>query len=267
MKHLWYWRGKRKGADIMKLQRKDEIIKMVSEDRMVKANELSKYFEVSMETIRRDLEQLEKEGFVRRVHGGAVLNISGGVEPDFSYREISNFEEKLLIGKKASSLVEDGDTIIIDIGTTTLEFARFLKGKEITVFTNSLKIALELMNEEKITVIVTGGVVRKGEGTTSGYWAEDMMDQLWVDKLFLGVGCLDQKTGVMDYHIEETNLRRHYLKHTKQVIALADYTKFGRKALNKVCDVGQINTLVTDEKADKRIVKDLRDKGINVILA
>lgn len=81
----------------MKLQRKDEIIKLISENRIVKANELSEYFQVSMETIRRDLVQLEEEEFVRRTHGGAVLNIAGGVEPDFSHREISNLEEKLLI--------------------------------------------------------------------------------------------------------------------------------------------------------------------------
>lgn len=251
----------------MKLQRKDEIIKLISENRIVKANELSEYFQVSMETIRRDLVQLEEEGFVRRTHGGAVLNNAGGVEPDSSHREISNFEEKLLIEKRAAEMVEEGDTIIIDIGTTALEFARFLKGKNITVITNSLKIALELMDSESVKVIMTGGIVRKGEGTTSGYWAEDMIEQFWVDKLFLGVGCVDMAQGIMDFHIEETNLRRHYLKHAKQIIALADYSKFGWKALNKVCSLNVIDLLVTDENTDKKYIKELRDKNIEVIVA
>lgn len=252
----------------MKVQRKDEILRMISENKIVKANELSSIFEVSMETIRRDLADLEKDGIIRRVHGGAVLNVNYGIEPDFSYREVENFEEKILIGKKAASLVEDGDVIIIDIGTTTLEFARFLKGKKnITVFTNSIKIAFELMDEPEITVIMLGGVVRKGEGTTSGYWAEDTIDRFYVEKLFLGVGSINLENGIMDYHIEETNLRRHYVRQSKQVIALADYTKFGRQALNQVCSPEQIHTLVTDDKTDKKYIRKFKERGIDVLLA
>ncbi len=251
----------------MKVQRKDEIIRLISENKIVKANELAATFKVSMETIRRDLADLERDGIIKRVHGGAVLNLNYSVEPDFSYREVKNFEEKLLIGKRAAALVEDGDVIIIDIGTTTLEFAKFLKGKKnLTVFTNSIKIALELMDEVGITVIMLGGVVRKGEGTTSGYWAEDIIDRFYVEKLFLGVGCLNLENGVMDYHIEETNLRRHYIKHAKQVIALADYTKFGSKALNQVCSLEEMDVLVTDNKTDKKYIRRLREKGIDVIL-
>lgn len=252
----------------MRIQRKDKIIKLISENRMMKAHELAEHFQVSMETVRRDLTELEAEGIVRRVHGGAVLNMSHSLEPDFSYREIKNFEEKILIGKKAVSFVEEGDTIIIDLGTTTLEFARFLKGKKnVTVLTNSLKIAIELMDDPGITVIILGGVVRRGEGTTSGYWAEDVVDQFHVEKLFLGVGSMEPEKGIMDYHIEETNLRRHYLKHTKQVIALADYTKFGITALNKVCSTEQVDILVTDERADKKMLKQFRERGVTVVLA
>ncbi len=116
----------------MKIARKDQIIHLVTENRIVKANELAEKFQVSMETIRRDLEQLEKEQIVRRVHGGAVLNVASGIEPDYSYREIKNYELKIMIGKKAAELVKDGDTIIIDIGTTTLQMAKFLRGKSIS---------------------------------------------------------------------------------------------------------------------------------------
>lgn len=110
----------------MKSARKDQIIHLVTENRIVKANELAEQFQVSMETIRRDLEQLEKERIVRRVHGGAVFNVASGIEPDYTYREIKNYEQKIIIGKKAAELVKDGDTIIIDIGTTTLQMAKFL---------------------------------------------------------------------------------------------------------------------------------------------
>lgn len=252
----------------MKVKRKDEIIRLLAENRIMKAGDLAERFRVSMETIRRDLSELEDMKLIRRVHGGAVLYTEYGIEPDYTYRTTENYEEKLLIGKKAAELVKDGDSIIIDIGTTTLEFARFLKGKKnLTVLTNSLKIAYELMSEKEISVILLGGKVRFGEGTTSGYWSEEMIGSFFADKLFLGVGAMMPECGIMDYHIEETNLRRHYLKHTKQVIALADYSKFGIKALNHVCRSEQLDYLITDEKTEKKTLKDLRDLGIKVIIA
>lgn len=252
----------------MKIQRKDEIIRLLTEHRMVKANELAEQFQVSMETIRRDLADLEKEGIARRIHGGATLNTTYSMEPEYSDREMKNFEEKLRIGKKAVELVEDGDTIILDIGTTVLEFARILKGKrKVTVLTNSLMIAMTLMDDPDITVIMLGGMVRCGEGTTSGFWSEEMVDGFFVDKLFLGVGAMESRTGIMDYDILETNLRRHFLNHTKQVVALADYSKFGIKALNIVCPIKSIDYLITDERTDKKVVKELREQGIQVIRA
>ena len=252
----------------MKIKRKDEILRLLTENRMMNAGELADIFGVSMETIRRDLNELDEQKLIRRVHGGAILYTEYGVEPDYSYRTAENYNEKLLIAKKAAELVNDGDSIVIDLGTTTLEFARFLKGKkDLTVFTNSITIAYELMSEKEISVILLGGKVRFGEGTTSGYWAEEMMNGFFVDKLFMGVGALTAEHGVMDYHIEEANLRRHFVKQAKQVVALADYSKFGIKALNQVCKSDQIDYLITDEKTDKKILKELKQLGIQILIA
>lgn len=252
----------------MKIKRKDEILRLLAENRMMKALELAEHFDVSMETIRRDLSELEEVKLIRRVHGGAVLYTEYGIEPDYTFRTTENYNEKLRIGKKAAEMVNDGDSIIIDIGTTTLEFAKFLKGKkDLTVFTNSIKIAYELMSEKEISVILLGGKVRFGEGTTSGYWSEEMIDHFFADKIFLGVGALMSEHGVMDYHVEETNLRRHCLKQVKQVIALADYSKFGIKALNHVCDSRDLDYLITDERADKKVLKEFRDMGVKVIIS
>ncbi len=256
----------RKGRD-MKLQREDIILNLLAENRVVKANDLAEQFGVSMETIRRDLSDLEKRHLIRRVHGGAVLNVAGSVEPDYGRREIENYEQKIRIGKKAAEYVEDGDSIILDIGTTTLEFARFLKGKKITVFTNSIKIAMELMEEECMQVLLLGGKLRMGEGTTSGPWAEDMIRQFYADKLFLGVGALHPEKGITDYHMEETNLRRLCITHARKVIALADYSKFGNEALNVVCEPAQLDVLITDELADKKILRELREKGVEAVTA
>lgn len=251
----------------MKDQRKDKIMQLLTENRIMKAGELAQIFQVSMETIRRDLNELEKKKLVRRVHGGAVLYTEYSAEPDYAYRTVANYEEKLLIGKKAAELVNDGDTIIIDLGTTALEFAKFLKGKKnITVFTNSLQIAYELMSDEEITVLLLGGKVRHGEGTTSGYWPEEMIDHFFADKLFLGVGAFMPEYGIMDYNIEETNLRRHCLKQTQTVIAMADYSKFGIKALNMVCRTERLDYMITDEKTDKKTLKEIKDRGVQVIV-
>lgn len=251
----------------MKDKRKDEILRALAEKRMLKAGELAEQFDVSMETIRRDLIELEELKLIRRMHGGAALYTEYGIEPDYMFRTTENYHEKIMIGKKAADLVNDGDSIIIDIGTTALEFARFLKGKhDLTVFTNSIKIAYELMSEKEISVILLGGKVRLGEGTTSGYWTEEMIDSFYADKVFLGVGAIIPEYGIMDYHVEETNLRRHYIKRAKQVIALADYSKFGIKALNHVCDTKAVDYLITDEKADKKIVKELREMGVKVLI-
>lgn len=252
----------------MKLTRKEEIIQMLSEQRIVTTVGLAEKFDVSMETIRRDFNELEELKMIRRVHGGAVLYTEYGIEPDYTYRTAENYNEKYRIGKRASELVKDGDSIIVDIGTTTLEFTRFLKGKrDLTVLTNSLKIAYELMTEKNISVILLGGKVRFGEGTTSGFWAEDMIDDFFADKLFLGAGAITPENGIMDYHIEETNLRRHFIKQARQVIALADYSKFGIKAMNQVCKSENLDCIVTDEKTDKKILKSLRDLGVNIIIA
>ena len=252
----------------MKLTRKEEIIQMLSEQRIVTTIGLAEKFDVSMETIRRDFNELEEAKMIRRVHGGAVLYTEYGIEPDYTYRTAENYNEKYRIGKRAAEMVKDGDSIIIDIGTTTLEFTRFLKEKKnLTVLTNSLKIAYELMTEKNISVILLGGKVRLGEGTTSGYWAEDMIDGFFADKLFLGTGAISPESGIMDYHIEETNLRRHFIKRSKQVIALADYSKFGVKAMNQVCKSEDLDYIVTDEKTDKKMLKAMKDLGVKIVIA
>lgn len=252
----------------MKNRRKDEIIRILAENRMVKAYELSEHFHVSMETVRRDLETLEKEGYLTRVHGGAVVKTMQGLGPEYTLRENKNYEQKLLIGRAAADLVEDGDTIIIDLGTTTLEFAKFLYNKKnLTVFTNAIQIAVELVKNPEMRVILIGGNLRSGELATSGYLAEDVVDHFYVDKAFLGIGGITKNLGFGDYQIEEANLRRHYIAHSQKVIALVDYTKFGVKTLNHICGFDEVDILVTDERADEKILAAYRQKGGQVVIA
>lgn len=249
-------------------ERRDKIVQMISMDRMVKVSDLTKIFNVSIETIRRDLEYLEEHGYLNRVYGGAVVKSMYGLEPAYSAREIKNYIEKVAIGQKAIEFVEDGDTIEIDVGTTTLEFARALKGKKrVTVITNALQIAMALVDDENIRVIMLGGDVRKGELSTSGFLSEDGIGLFNVDKVFLGIGGITLEGGITDYHIEESNLRRHILKRTNKVIGLADYSKFGVTAMNEVCDLKKLNVIITDTKTDKLMVADIRNLGIKCVIA
>lgn len=252
----------------MQDERRQEIVKLISENRMVKASELVERYHVSMETIRRDMEYLEEKGYLTRVYGGAVARTMYGLEPEYSAREVKNYQEKLLIGRAAVDLVEDGDTILMDVGTTMLEFARFLKGhRRVTVFTNAMQIAMALVMDTNIRVIQLGGNVRPGELATSGFIAEDTVGRFCFDKAFLGVGGLTMDKGITDYHMEEANLRRHFVENAQKVIALADYSKFGIKAMNRVCDIKQVDIIVTDKRADKNIINEFRGLGKSVIIA
>ncbi|MEE8885250.1 MAG: DeoR/GlpR family DNA-binding transcription regulator [Eubacteriales bacterium] len=251
----------------MKNDRKEKILELLEQKKSVKTRELVKLFHVSSETVRRYLTEMEEENLIRRTHGGAVLVTEMGVEPDYDYRSVANYKQKISIGRAAADLVNDGDSIIIDLGTTSLEFAKFLgTKKDLTVFTNSLSIALELSNNTTADVYILGGKVRSGEGTISGYFAENMMSNFWVDKLFLGVGAICPDIGVMDYHIEETNLRRFFLRQAKQVIALCDYSKFGIKSLNLVCRTDELDYVITDEATNKKYIRELKEQGTNVII-
>lgn len=246
--------------------RRERIIELIQEDRMVKVSDLMKRFDVSIETIRRDLEFLEKEGLLTRVYGGAVLNRKKAAEPLYEQREIKNYREKSAIAKRAVELIEDGDVLGIDIGTTAREFARELLGrKRVIVLTNSMPIAEILSEDENIRVIMLGGEVRKGEFSVSGFVAEQVMRRFNLDKYILGIGGLTVENGITDYHIEETNLRRVMLERSQKVIGLTDYSKFGVTAMNEVCPLSRLDILVTDTRADRTVIGRMHSMKTEVI--
>lgn len=246
--------------------RREKIMEMIQAERMIKVSDLIKQFGVSIETIRRDLEFLEKEGLLTRVYGGAVLNQKKAAEPLYEHREVKNYEEKAAIARRAVELIEDGDVLGIDIGTTAREFARELLGKrKVIVLTNSMPIAEILSGDDDIRVIMLGGEVRKGEFSVSGFVAENIMQHFNLDKYILGIGGLTVENGITDYHIEETNLRRVMLSRAQKVIGLADYSKFGVIAMNTVCPLSRMDVLVTDGRADRSIIARMHSMKTEVI--
>lgn len=165
--------------------------------------------------------------------------------------------------------MDDGDVIAIDLGTTTLEFARALMGKKrnLTVLTNSIPIAVVLSEDDNTRVYMMGGEVRKKELSVSGHLADENMRLFQTDKIFLGVGGLTENFGITDFHVEETPFRRIGVKRTQKVLALADHSKIGVTGMNHVCDLSELDVLITDRETDKTVINRLRSSGVEVYLA
>lgn len=249
-------------------ERRSEIIDKVKTHRTVKVADLVSEYQVSVETIRRDLEYLESTGFLRRVYGGAVAIGLYGQEPGYSHREVVNYDQKRAIGAKAAELIDDGDTLFFDVGTTALEVARNLKDKKnLTVITNASLIAHEMIQISNCRVILMGGELRSGELSVSGHICDQNLKNFYANKLIMGVGGISLQSGYTDYHINEANTRRCMIERSDKVIAVADYSKFGVTAMNCVCPVNSVDILVTDWTISKEIIRDFGESGIEVMVA
>ncbi|MEW6243147.1 MAG: DeoR/GlpR family DNA-binding transcription regulator [Bacillota bacterium] len=249
-------------------ERRARMLELVQKNGTLSVRELAQALSVSEMTVRRDLKTLDRRGLVRRVFGGASDPASTAYEPPFSIREDTFMDEKARIGKAAASLVSDGESLILDVGTTTLEVARNLHDKHnLMVITNSIKIALELAPRKDFTVVLPGGVFRPDEMSISGSQAERMVETLYVDKLFLGTGGFTLNRGLSNFDLSEGYLRRAMIRAAKQVIVVADHSKFGKEALVSIAPVSSVHTVVSDSGMPREYVRALREMGIRVILA
>jgi DeoR/GlpR family transcriptional regulator of sugar metabolism len=248
-------------------ERHDRIIKLLNTNRMVKVSELMKEFNVSIETVRRDLEFLEGKGYLKRVYGGAIPNSPKGIEPTYATREVSHLVEKMAIAEKVFELVEDRDTIVIDLGTTTLEAAKKLVLKEgLTVLTNSMPIATELIANETFKIFLLGGQLRNGEFATSGALSVDFLSHFRVDKAIIGPGGVTAKNGITDYHFEEAQVRKKMIEIADTVIAVADYSKIGVSAFTQVCELNEVDIIVTDWNVSQKAIQELRSEKTQVLV-
>lgn len=251
----------------MKLERRSQIIDLITQQRTVTNAELMERFGVSIETVRRDLDYLEQQGVLRKVYGGAVINISLHSEPEYTSRSRSNSQEKNAIAQEAVKLICPGDTVYLGVGTTVQAMAQYMKNiGQITVFTNALRTAVELSSIPGCTVILPGGQLRSKELTLSGFPSEENLVHFNVDKAFIGIGGITEN-GITDFHIGEARLHRRLVLNARQSIALADSSKLGVRAMNNVCTLEEIDLVVTDGNASKQAVKALQNAGAKVIIA
>lgn len=251
----------------MKLERRSQIVDMITRQKTVNNAELMERFGISIETVRRDLEYLEKQGYLRRVYGGAVAYTSLGGEPEYASRSELHNAEKDAIAAEAAKLIEPRDTIYLGVGTTVQAIVRHIKNiGELTVFTNALRTAVELSDIPGCTVILPGGQLRAKELTLSGFPAEENFEHFNVDKAFIGIGGITE-AGVTDFHIGEARLHRKLIQNARQAIVLTDSGKLGVRATNNVCPLSDVDLVITDSAASKQAVKALEQAGVHVVIA
>ena len=248
-------------------ERRTQILQIVRSAGRARVTDLAAHFSISAVTIRNDLNELHQRGLVMRSHGGAVL-------PDTILREspvherLSTFaEEKRRIGAMAATLIQDGETIILDSGTTTLEIARQIKRKQgVQVITNGVNIAAELLDARDAHVFLVGGTVRGESASTSGRFTEEMFEQFSADKLFLsGAGC-DLDFGVSGANLEETMVNRSMLRVAREIILVADASKFSRRSMARIAPFSEIDIVISDTSMTEEVRTNIRALGCNLIL-
>lgn len=258
---------------ILAEERKQVILEELNRYGKVKVLALAERFQVSSETIRRDLDALEQSGKLKRVYGGAVRESYQEGEPPYWLRSDMNLAAKRAIGKKAAEMLEDGDTVVIDTGTTMLEFARAIKGrKRLTVLTNSLPVASllsESLNQHLFSgkVILLGGELNTEQQSISGSLCEKMLNTFYVDKAFLSIGGISLSTGISDYDINESMISRMMAQVAKAVIVLADHSKIGVQAFCKIAELELVDVIVSDHGSPSSWENELVKKGITWITA
>lgn len=249
--------------------RKRSILEKLVKEKQIYVPELAKTLNVSSETIRRDLERLEKEGKLKKVYGGAILASSrSSWEPPFDQKITINSREKQAIGKLAASIIEDGDIIMIGNGTTTLGILDYLENKKnITLITHSTPVMLSAIEKFKGHLIFIGGEVDMNQKSTHGPLAALALRQLKANKAFISAGGVSNTDGVTDYDLNEANMSRLLLERSDELIVLADHTKLGATTFAHICSLDDISTLISDRNCPQDLHRLLADKDVELMVA
>lgn len=252
--------------------RRDRMLAVLREREFVRVSELAHRFEVSEVTVRSDLDVLERRGALRRVRGGAVPRAAAQIERPFEESEIDAPDQKRAIAVAAAALVEPGDTVILDVGTTTTAVAQALAARrdlsDVTVFTSSLTIALALESAHpRLSIVVTGGTLRPKQHSLVEPLASFVLGSIHAGTLFLGCNGVDVEAGITNVNLPETEIKRQMVAASQRRIVCADSSKLGQVALAHVCGLSDIDVLLSDNGADPDQVAALRDAGLDVQLA
>jgi DeoR family transcriptional regulator, aga operon transcriptional repressor len=248
--------------------RQYQILQLVEQRQRISVAELCELFSISEATARRDLETLATQGRVQRVHGGAIALQKVPPELPILEREVEEADAKRRIGLAAAELVQDGETIFLGSGTTVQEVAKALRGRKgLTVLTNSLPVINALADAEGVSMIVLGGLLRQSELSFIGHITEQALAEVRADKVFIGTRAIDPEEGLSNQYLPETLTDRAILRAGREVIVVADHSKFGRVATARLAPIESVQVIVTDSGAPEEMLAEFRQRGVNVIAA
>jgi DeoR family transcriptional regulator, fructose operon transcriptional repressor len=248
-------------------ERKRSIVQFVEKNSRGSVQELSQQLGVSESTVRRDLKELEEARLLKRTHGGAVSLQSVNFEAAIPDKEDKFLDEKLRIARKAVEMIQAGDAILLDGGTTTLQIAKELKSfSDIKVITNSIMVLNELKDCRNIEVSITGGMLRPDTMAFVGPMTERSLDMVRVDKAFLGTNGMDLRDGITTPNMLEAATKRKMISVAKQVVLIADHSKIGQVSFCKVADLSEMDHCIFDSETPDNFVREIRQMGVTVTL-
>jgi DeoR family transcriptional regulator of aga operon len=248
-------------------ERRNKTLKMLKDNGQVSVVELSDLLNVSEVTIRKDLQYLERRNLLIRTHGGAMLNDYLVQDQHFEEKGKRYANEKQRIGEAAANLVEDGDTLLMDAGTTMVQIARHLTNKrKLTILTSAINVAMELMRIPDLQLVMLGGVIRSTSAAVVGPYAEMMVKEHYCSKLFLAVDGLDPDFGLTTTNALEAHLNKMMIDSAQKTILVMDSSKFGRRGLSRICGLDRINLIITDSGISDSMRKIIEDRDVELLI-
>lgn len=258
--------GFRGGIEVLTEERRQRILRFIDENGAASIHELGSLMGVSPMTIRRDLAHMSSQGLIIRTHGGAISSRdSTSSELNYEIKTQVSVKEKQRIGLAAAGMVQDGETVILDSGSTTFQIARNLKAKrDLTVVTNDLMIASHLSKSNGISVILLGGSIRHRVFSTFGPYAEETLRQFSVDKTFLAADAVHLEKGILNTNPAEVPIKRLMIRSAQEVVLVADHSKFDKLGLAFVCEIDDVDTILTDIGICADIATSLKEREVNL---
>ncbi|CAM3589363.1 MULTISPECIES: DeoR/GlpR family DNA-binding transcription regulator [Paenibacillus] len=249
------------------LERQQKIIELLTIRKVMKITELTDELKISVDTLRRDLNILTDQGRIEKIYGGVKLAESRFGESSMDERMVSHLEEKDRIARKCSEFVAEGDCIYIDSGSTTYQIAKYVKlRKKLTVVTNSLPVAMELMDSD-VELIMIGGKIRREEQSVVAYEYIFNFHELNVQKAFICCSGITIERGISDYNLEEAITRKKMIELSKEVYVMADSTKFGKDVTVSIASLDKIDYIVTDSNVNRGFIPKFKKTGTELVIA
>lgn len=250
---------------MLAILRRNKIKEIIAEEKSVSVADLAKSFEVTEETIRRDLQELEKEGVLKRIYGGAYIDDVVQDDVDVTLRERIMVKEKEIIADECAKFVKSGDSIFLDASTTSLYIATKVKDLRITIITNSLKIANLLADSPDIHLLLIGGIYNRRSMSLLGKNTEESLKQYFVDKAFISCRSIHQNSGITDSNEQQAEIRKIAIKHSNHTYLVVDHTKFDKTAFAFISNFDDIDYLVTNQKITQDWQNYLNMKKVTIV--